>query len=320
MAKQPIYSHLDLKSNDIENVGTMTASKYVGVDWSMIDNKPTIPDVSGMYEPIISSKGTAFNKSFGTGQDDVARGNHTHSQYLTSYTEKYTGTVKSVNNVQPDANGNVTIATGGGGNGTVNVTERGSDEYEDFWLVGVKQPVGNNQAVKSICERDPSDLSDIRSGAYWDRYNSELKVIGGVNCNNLTSIAVNAQNVDPFVTRLGSTSDKFFLHQNVSATNSGYKGNARVGYMYEAVEGSTSGFSITYYSSSSASATTTVSNVHIAYVRASASTTSASSSFCIITYMDNSMTWKTITCYVRTNINASYISGACKVKMKTNTY
>lgn len=280
-----------------------------------------IPEVSGVYEPIISSKGTAFNKSFGTGQDDVARGNHTHSQYLTSYTEKYTGTVKSVNNVQPDASGNVTIATGGGGgNGTVNVTERSSDEYDDFWLIGVKQPVGNNQAVKSICERDPSDLSDIRSGAYWDRYNSELKVIGDVNCNILRAVGVNAQNVDHLVARLGSTSDKFFLHPNASATNSGYKSSARAGYFYEAVEGSTSGFSITYYSSSSASATTTASNVHIAYVRASTSTTSASSSFCIITYMDNSMTWKTITCYVRTNINASYISGACKVRQKTNTY
>lgn len=46
MAKQPIYSHLDLKNNDIENVGTMTASNYKGVDWSMITGKPTIPDTS----------------------------------------------------------------------------------------------------------------------------------------------------------------------------------------------------------------------------------------------------------------------------------
>lgn len=37
-----------------------------------------------LYEPIIASKGTAFNKNFGTTAGTVSEGNHTHSQYLTA--------------------------------------------------------------------------------------------------------------------------------------------------------------------------------------------------------------------------------------------
>lgn len=315
---------LDMNGNNIKGVGAFEGSFSIknsgGVITLTATNKASKPtyliycdddDVGNYHEWMIPDEAEATFAS----REWVER-----QGFLTSYTEKYTGTVKSVNNVQPDASGNVTIATGGGGNGTVNVTERGSDEYEDFWLVGVKQPSGNNQAVKSICERDPSDPSDIIYGAYWNRYNGWLKVLGDVNCVNLIAVGVDAQNVDQLVARLASTSDKFFLHPNALATNSGYKGNARVGYFYEVVEGSTSGFSITYCSSSSASTTTTVSNVHIAYVRTNSSTTTATSSFCIIAYMDNSMTWKTITCYVRSSVNTSCISGACKVRQKTNTY
>jgi hypothetical protein len=33
---------------------------------------------SELFEPIITPKRSAFNKNFGTGEDDVARGNHEH--------------------------------------------------------------------------------------------------------------------------------------------------------------------------------------------------------------------------------------------------
>ncbi|MBN1525753.1 MAG: hypothetical protein JW904_14845 [Spirochaetales bacterium] len=39
---------------------------------------------SGVYEPVINPKNSAFNKAFGTGSTDVATGDHTHSGYASS--------------------------------------------------------------------------------------------------------------------------------------------------------------------------------------------------------------------------------------------
>lgn len=47
----------------------------------------TSHDHTGVYEPVISVKNTAFNKNFGTAAGTVAEGNHTHSEYITGITK-----------------------------------------------------------------------------------------------------------------------------------------------------------------------------------------------------------------------------------------
>jgi len=73
-------------------------------------------DHAGVYEPVISPKNSAFNKSFGTTSGTVAQGNHTHSQYLTDYTETdptVPGHVKSISQADIDKWNNP--PSGGGG-------------------------------------------------------------------------------------------------------------------------------------------------------------------------------------------------------------
>ena len=82
----------DLASSAVTNIGAGT-----GID--VDDRKATEPVVSidraetDVWYEASFTKNTAFNKAFGTGANQVAEGNHLHSQYLTSSTQA----VKSVN-------------------------------------------------------------------------------------------------------------------------------------------------------------------------------------------------------------------------------
>lgn len=51
---------------------------------------------TGVYEPVISTKNTAFNKNFGTGNSEVARGDHTHSNLDKSESNLGTQIVKKI--------------------------------------------------------------------------------------------------------------------------------------------------------------------------------------------------------------------------------
>ena len=76
---------------DMAEVGVTNVSQGPGI--SVDDSKPSEPvvsinrtDVDKWYEPKFA-KNTGFNKNFGTTSGTVAQGNHTHSQYLTEFTE-----------------------------------------------------------------------------------------------------------------------------------------------------------------------------------------------------------------------------------------
>jgi hypothetical protein len=78
---------------DIASASVQRVEAGLGIDVDN-DTKPAEPvvsidrtEVNKWYEPPISPKNSAFNKSFGTTAGTVAEGDHTHSQYLTDFTE-----------------------------------------------------------------------------------------------------------------------------------------------------------------------------------------------------------------------------------------
>ena len=88
---------------DMAEIGVTNVSPGTGID--VDDSRPSEPvvsidrtEVDKWYEPKFA-KNSAFNKNFGTAAGAVAEGNHTHSQYLTDFTETdptVPGHVKSI--------------------------------------------------------------------------------------------------------------------------------------------------------------------------------------------------------------------------------
>lgn len=105
------------------NLSTLLSTVATSGSYNDLSNKPTIP--SEVTESTISgwgftkNTGTYSKPSGGIPKTDLASDVQTSlgkaDTALQSYTEQYTGTVKKVNNISPDANGNVTLTLPSGG-------------------------------------------------------------------------------------------------------------------------------------------------------------------------------------------------------------
>ena len=121
---------------DMASVGVTDLIQGLGI--SVDDSKPAEPVVSvdrtetdkwyadkghnhsGVYEPVINPKNSAFNKSFaGSGSAaTVSRSDHTHSQYLTDYTETDPTVPAHVKSITPTNISNWNAAHGWGDHGS----------------------------------------------------------------------------------------------------------------------------------------------------------------------------------------------------------
>lgn len=119
---QYLTEHQDISGKaDTSSLATVATSG----NYNDLTNKPTIP--SAVTESTVSgwgftkNTGTYSKPSGGIPKSDLASAVQTSlgkaDTALQSYTEKYKGTVVSVNSITPDANGNVDLGKIGGGDG-----------------------------------------------------------------------------------------------------------------------------------------------------------------------------------------------------------
>ena len=121
---------------DMADVGVMNVSPGLGID--VDDSKPSEPvvsvdrtEVDKWYEPKFS-KNTAFNKNFGTAAGTVAEGNHTHSQYLTDFTETDPTVPQHVKNITTTQISNWDTAYGWGNHATQGYLKSGDVPNTDL--------------------------------------------------------------------------------------------------------------------------------------------------------------------------------------------
>ncbi len=75
-----VYQPAGTYSTDIHsNITALNAVSGTNTGDQDLSSYLTSSTAASTYEPIISSKGTAFNKNFGSGATDVAAGNHNHT-------------------------------------------------------------------------------------------------------------------------------------------------------------------------------------------------------------------------------------------------
>jgi hypothetical protein len=187
---------------DMAEIGVTDVSGGIGIH--VDDSKPSQPVVNidrtetdKWYEPKFA-KNTAFNKNFGTTNGTVAQGNHTHSQYLTSFTEKdptVPGHVKSIsqadinkwNNPPPggttlpngSSNGEVLVWNGSSWTGrntlTVAASPPGGATFQGYVTSSGWKVSGSNDSAVVLAGGGTKPLSDFNTGSGPDMSNYYTK-------------------------------------------------------------------------------------------------------------------------------------------------
>ena len=170
------------EADDALNIGGKTAAQVAtAVDNSHTHSNKDTLDKLGESDGTLTFDGSPISGGGGTADsvawDDVtgkpsAFPPSTHSHEISDVTGLQTaldskGTVKSVNGVEPDSSGNVTIEAGGGGGGTVDESrllpenpENGDVALFDAVTVGG----GNDENTKILLHFDESPFADEAAG------------------------------------------------------------------------------------------------------------------------------------------------------------